>query len=97
MASKEESLNLLACRDVLRPFSLSNTETSVEQNLHNACTHHQWVAVEDAPEMAQVLDAKRSNIERIIEEVQAHGAQVAVLSQMQLQAMERVDVQKKEL
>ena len=33
MASEEEILNLTACREVLRSFSLSDTETSVEQNL----------------------------------------------------------------
>ena len=27
----------------------------------------QWVAVDDAPEMAQVLDAKRENVGQIIE------------------------------
>ena len=63
MASEEEVFNLSACREVLRSFSLSNTKASVEQNLHHTCTHHdslmcQWVAAEDAPEMAQLLDAK---------------------------------------
>ena len=53
--------------------------------------------MEDAPEMALVLDAKRENMEQIIEEEQAHRAQVTALSQIQLQAMERVDVQEKEL
>ena len=36
-------------------------------------------------------------MEQIIEEEQAHRAQVAALSQMQLQAMERVEAQEKEL
>ena len=36
-------------------------------------------------------------MEQIIEEEQAHRAQVAALSQMQLQAMERVKAQEKEL
>ena len=36
-------------------------------------------------------------MEQIIEEEQAHRAQLAALSQMQLQAMERVEVQEKEL
>ena len=57
----------------------------------------QWVAVEDAPEMAWVLDAERQSVEQIIEEDQAHRVQVATLSQMQLQALEWVDVQEKEL
>ena len=58
---------------------------------------HQWVAVEDAPEMAQLLDAKMHSVEQIIEEEQAHRVQVAALSQMQLQAMERVEEQEREL
>ena len=40
MASEEEILNLTAHREVLRSFSLSDTETSVEHNLSHACTHH---------------------------------------------------------
>ena len=46
--------------------------------------------------MALVSDAKRISMEQIIEEEQAHRVQVAALSQMQLQAMER-DAQEKEL
>ena len=93
---------MTVCREVLRSFSLSETETSVEQNLQRACTHHdslmyQWVTVEDAPEMARLLDAKMHSVEQIIEEEQAHRAQVAALSQMQLQAMERVEEQEREL
>ena len=37
------------------------------------------------------------SVEQIIEEEQAHGVQVAALSQMQLQAMERVAEQDREL
>ena len=55
------------------------------------------MAAEDAPEMARLLDAKMHNVEQIIEEEQAHGAQVASLSQMQLQAIERVEEQEREL
>ena len=56
MAS-EELINMTAHRGVLRSFSLSETETSVDRNLQQACAHHdslmhQQVAVEDAPEMA---------------------------------------------
>ena len=58
---------------------------------------HQWVAAEDAPEMARLLDAKMQSVEQIIEEEQAHKAQVAALSMMQLQAMERVAEQEREL
>ena len=63
MASEEEVFNLSARRVVLRSFSLSDTETSVECNLQHAHAHHdslmqQQVAAEHAPEMAQVLDAK---------------------------------------
>ena len=102
MASEEELVNMTACREVLRSFSLSKTETSVEQNLRCACTHHnslmcQWVAVEDALEMSRLLDAEMQSVEQIIEEEQAHRAQVAALSQMQLQAMERVEEQEREL
>ena len=57
----------------------------------------QRVAVEDALEMARLLDAKMQSVEQIIEEEQAHRAQVAALSQMQLQAMERVEEQEREL
>ena len=57
----------------------------------------QRVAVEDAPEMARLLDAEMHSVEQIIEEEQAHRAQVAALSQMQLQAMERVEEQEREL
>ena len=94
MASEEEVFNLSARREVLRSFSLSNTETSVEHNLQHACAHHdsllcQQVAAEDAPEMAQLLDTERESVEQITEVEQAHRVQVAALSQMQLQAMER--------
>ena len=102
MASKEEILNLTACREVLRSFSLSNTETSVEQNLQCAHAHHdslmcQQVVAEDALEMARLLDAEQESMEQIIEEEQAHRVQVAALFQMQLQAVERVEAQEREL
>ena len=58
---------------------------------------HQQVATEDAPQMARLLDAKMHSVEQIIEEEQAHRVQVAALSQMQLQAMERVEDQEREL
>ena len=58
---------------------------------------HQWVAAEDAPEMTRLLDAKMHSVEHFIEEEQAHRAQVADLSQMQLQAMERVEEQERVL
>ena len=102
MASEEDLINMTAHREVLRSFSLSETETSVEQNLWQAHAHHdslmhQQVAAEDAPEMAQLLDAEMQSMEQIIEEEQAHRVQVAALSQMQLQAMERVEEQEREL
>ena len=53
--------------------------------------------MEDAPEMARLLDAKMHSVEQIIEEEQANRVQVAALLQMQLQAMERVEEQEKEL
>ena len=101
MAS-EELINMTAFSEVLRSFSLNETETSVEQNLWQAHAHHdslmhKWVAAEDAPEMAQVLDAKMQSVEQLIKEEQAHRAQVAALSQMQLQAIERVEEQEREL
>ena len=34
MASEEELINMTACREVLRSFSLGETKTSVEQNLN---------------------------------------------------------------
>ena len=88
MASEEELINMTAHREVLRSFSLSKTETSVEQNLQCACTHHdslmcQWVAAEDAPEMARLLDAKMHSVEQIIEEEQAHRVQVAALERIE--------------
>ena len=102
MASEEDLINRTARREVLRSFSLSETETSVERNLRRARAHHdnlmrQRVAAEDAPEMARLLDAEMASVEHIIEEEQAHRAQVAALSQMQLQAMERVEEQEREL
>ena len=86
MVSEEDLSNMTPCREVLRSFSLSETETSVEQNLQQAHAHHdslmcQRVAAEDAPEMARVLDAKMQSVEQLIEEKQAHRAQVAALSQ----------------
>ena len=93
---------MTACREVLRSFSLSETGTSVEQNLRHACTHHDslmchLVEAEDAPEMARLLDAEMHSVEQIIEKEKAHRVQVAALSQMQLQAMERVEEQEREL
>ena len=38
------------------------------------------MAAEDALEMAQLLDAKMQSVEQIIEEEQAHRAQVAALT-----------------
>ena len=58
---------------------------------------HQWVAAEDSLEMARLLDTKMHSVEQIIEEEQANRVQVAALSQMQLQAMERVEEQEREL
>ena len=102
MASEEELINRTARREVLRSFSLSDTKTSVERNLRCAHAHHdslmcQWVAAEDAPEMAKLLDAEMQSVEQIIEEEQVHRVQVAALSQMQLQAMERVAEQERKL
>ena len=57
----------------------------------------QWVAVEDALEMAQLLDAKCESMEQFIEEEQVHRVQVAVVSQMQPQGMEKVKEQEREL
>ena len=64
---------------------------------HHDSLMHQRVAAEDAPEMARLLDAEMQSVEQIIEEEQAHRVQVAALSQMQLQAMERVEEQEREL
>ena len=54
------------------------------------------MVAEDALEMALLLDAKQESVEQIIEDEQAHRVQVAVLSEMQLQAMERVETQERE-
>ena len=86
---------------MLRSFSLIYTETSVEHNLQCAHTHHeslmcQRVAAEDASEMARLLVAEHESVEQIIAEEQAHRVQVAALSQMQLQAIERVEAQERE-
>ena len=102
MASKEEVSNLSAHREVLKSISLSDTGMSVEQNLYCAYAHHdslmcQWMSAEDALEMAKLLDAKRQSMGPIIEEEHAYWAQVAALSQMQLQTMDRVEVQEKQL
>ena len=51
----------------LRSFYLSDTETSVEQNLCHESLMCQWVAADDASEMAQVLDAE-TTMEQIIGE-----------------------------
>ena len=40
----------------------------------------QWVATEDAAEMARLLDAEMHSVEQIIEEEQAHRVQVAALT-----------------
>ena len=53
--------------------------------------------MEDAPEMACVLETERENMECIIEEEQTQRAQVAALSQMQAQAIQRMEEQEKEL
>ena len=58
---------------------------------------HQQVTAEDALKMALLLYAEHESLEQIIEEEQAYRVQVAALSQMQLQAMERVEVQEREL
>ena len=89
-------------REVLQLFSLSEMETSMEWNLYYAHAHHdslmcQRVAAEDGKEIAHVLDAKTENVECIFKEEQAHRVQVAALSQMQLQAMQWVEKQEKEL
>ena len=87
MALEEEVFNLSARREVLTSFSLSDTKMSVKCNLQHAHAHHdslmfQWVAAEDALEMAQILDAKHESMEQIIQEEQAHRAQVAALTEM---------------
>ena len=87
---------------MLRSFSLSDTKMNVEHNIqcvhaHHNSLMHQQVAVEDAPEMAQVLDAEHESMEQIIEEVQAYRVQMVALTEMQLQAMEMVEQQEREL
>ena len=73
MASEGECLNLVAFHDAVRLFTLSNTKTSVDQNLCHAHTHHesflcQWVVEEDSQELGHVLDVEHKSMERLIEE-----------------------------
>ena len=102
MASKEKVFNLSAKREVLRSFFLSDTEMSVKHNLQCVHSHHdssmcQWVAAEDAVEMAKLLDAELESVEQIIEEEQVHRVQVALFTEMQLQAMQSVEQQERDL
>ena len=99
MAYKEKSLNLLTHRKVLRSVILRPVWSKVSTvpapiMIVLIC---QWVAVEDVPEMAQVLHAERRRIEHIIEEELAHRVQVVASSELQFQAMGRLDAQEKEL
>ena len=64
---------------------------------HHDSLIHQRVAVEDALEIACVLDAEHEIMVDILEEEQAHRTQVVTLSQMQLQDMQKAEVQEKEL
>ena len=75
---------MTAHREVLRSFSLSDTETSVEQNIW--CSWPTMIALCTSGwlwrmlQMARLLDAEMQSVEHIIEEEQAHRAQVAALS-----------------
>ena len=74
----------------------------MEKNCQYAHAHHhrlicQWVEVEDAPKMAQVLDTKSRRMEQIIGEQQAHRTPLAAVSQMQLQALKWVAAEEREL
>ena len=89
MASRREVLNLSARREVLRSFPISVSEMSVECNFQCACAHHdslmhQWMAAEDAQEMARLLDSEHESVEQIIGRGTGHRAQVAALTEMQL-------------
>ena len=53
-------------------------------------------ASEDQSALVEVMQ-EEEELNKIIEEEQAHRAQISVLSQMQLQAMERVEEQEQEL
>ena len=93
-------MNVMTHRHVLQFFSLSETEIKMEHNLHHADTHHdslmyQKAAAEDILEMNCLLYAGRETVEHIMEEEQAHSAQVAALCQMQLHAMQKVQEQEK--
>ena len=50
-------------------------------------------AAEDQPALVEVMQYEEQELNKTIEEVQAHITQISVLSQMQLQAMERAEEQ----
>ena len=54
-------------------------------------------AAEYQPALVEVMQEKEQELNRIIKEEQANKAQISVLSQMQLQTMERVEKQEQEL
>ena len=54
-------------------------------------------AAEDQPALVEVMWEEEQELNKIIEEEQTDRAQISVLSQMQLQAMERVEEQEQEL
>ena len=71
MASKEESINLLAHREVLRSFFLSLRLKPVLSEISAMPTHIMIVkgtngAQKDALEMAHILDAERESVKQII-------------------------------
>ena len=88
-ASDVGSLNLLAYRDVLRYFSLRETETSVESNLQHACTHHnslmyQKVAERMLQKWLRFWMLRDRAYSKLKKENQVHRAQVPAPSQMYL-------------
>ena len=90
--------------EALQSFSPSDTGTSRECKLCCALSHghhdsltHKQVDVEDTLKIALLLDAEQERVECFIKKEQAHGLQAAALSQMQLQAMQKVEAQEKKL
>ena len=85
---EEQDLDV-APQSALSSFTLSEAEDSMELNLW--CTHAyqedllwQMAAAEDQPALVEVMQEEKQELNNIIEEEQAHRAQISVLSQMQL-------------
>ena len=82
--------------------ALCEAEASMKHNLHHTQAYQEdlmWqvAAAEDQPALTEVMWEEEQELNKIIEEEQAQKAQISVLSQKQLHAMERVEEQEQEL